>query len=82
MTINEAINTLQRAKRAQAKEILKNQRGVNDMKEAMKRAGQVYLFRRVDSRHVEYMGFDYEVTSISHEYYSSRGVILNIDTEY
>ena len=82
MTVNEAIKVLQRAKREQAKLILQNRKGVKDMKEAMKLAGEVFLFRRVDSRHVEYIGFDCETTSVAHEYYSSRGIILNMDVEY
>ena len=82
MTVNEAIKVLQRAKREQAKLILQNRKGVKDMKEAMKLAGEVFLFRRVDSRHVEYIGFGCETTSVAHEYYSSPGIVINMDVEY
>jgi len=82
MTVNEAIKELQRAKREQAKLILQTRKDVKDMKEAMKLAGEVYIFRRIDSCHVEYVGFGCETTSIAHESYSSRGIIMNIDVEY
>lgn len=82
MTINEAIRTLQRAKREQAKLILQGNNDVNDLKEAMSLAGQTYIYRRTGHNTVEGIAFGAESTSVCHGSWSSRGIVLDIDVEY
>lgn len=83
-SINEAINALQRIKRAQAKDILANSQGVNDMKEAMRIAGGISVYRRTGHNTVEEIYFQFSPTRVAGAggYGSYRGVVIHLDNEY
>lgn len=86
MTLDDAIKALQKAKRQEANRLLKEGR-CTDKKEALSRAGGVYLYQREGSRYwgtpkVHYVGFDCEFTNVAGTYGSYRGLVLNIEEEY